>query len=638
MLRPVDGVRQLFVTDVETGRRVRAAEVDPGKQILRGCEWATNDRAVCRAFVFPPNANPFVEPPAGGVFHHMRLVRLFAVDHDGGDGVNLVPKRRDLHFVDEGEHQVVGYLPHDPDHILVAVPRPSIFDKGVYRQDIRRNRWTRVVGTLEGIRKWTADQRGERLIGVGKVRLSQPNGPTAVVVDPDGEVRRVDTHRLSGPERAWMPRVVGFSSEGSSAYVEARVDGADRVALWEVEAATLLPRRMLADDPRYDILTTAVGGRDCGVVGFAHHRTGQVFTWLDADFGEMVRQLDAALPGEIRSVPSMSADCGRMVVATLGGGRSKTYYLHDRREGWTRRLGSQYPALDGAWVMEQERTGYRAADGTELGATLTLPPRRGSGRLPLVVLTRGASPPHDALRFDPWPHFLAGRGYAVLEPEFRGSPGRGIDFHTAGFRDWSATMQADVWDGVDWLVGRGIADGDRVCFMGRGDGAKWGLTGAFANSRTRCAVVFVAAEAAFRDSWDSQGSHDLYSARLSSWWSGEWEKFGSIMDLDGDLATATGWARLEWRQTVRSPLTGAEHPGFPILVSRDAGRHLVHEQQTGRFRSQLKTIVEAGTRMAQRGGAHETAFLEQAEKLLAEELWPPERKPAAPAGLEPVVD
>ena len=638
MLRPVDGVRQLFVTDVETGRTVLAAEVDPAEQILRGCEWATNDRAVCRAFVFPPNTNPFVERPGGGVFHHMRLVRLFAVDHDGGDGVNLVPKRRDLHFVDETVHQVVGYLPHDPVHILVAVPRRSYFDKEVYRQDIHRNRWTAVVGTLEGITKWTADPRGERLIGVGKVRLSQPNGPTAAVVDPDGEVRRVDTHRLSGPERAWMPRVVGFSNEGSSAYVEARVDGADRAGLWEVEAATLLPRRLLADDPRYDILTTVVRGRDCGVVGFAHHRTGKVFTWLDPAFGETVRRLDAAVPGEIRSVPSMSADCGRVVVATLGGGRSKTYYLHDRREGWTLRLGSQYPALDGAWVMEQERTGYRAADGTELGATLTLPPRRGSGVPPLVVLTRGGSPPHDALRFDPWPHFLAGRGYAVLEPEFRGSPGRGIDFYTAGFRNWSATMQADVWDGVDWLVGRGIADGDRVCFIGRGYGAQWGLTGAFADSRTRCAAVFVAAEAGARDYADSQLGHDLYSGRLWWWWRGDWEKLGGFVDLDGDLATATGWARHGWRQTVHSPLTGAEHPGFPILVSRDAGRHRVHERQTGRFRSQLKRLVEAGTRMAQRGGEHETAFLEQAEKLLAEELWPPERKPAAPAGLEPVAD
>lgn len=150
--------------------------------------------------------------------------------------------------------------------------------------------------------------------------------------------------------------------------------------------------------------------------------------------------------------------------------------------------------------------------------------------------------------------------------------------------------------------------------------------------------MFVAAEATFRDSWDSQGSHDLYSARLSSWWTGKWEKFGRVVDLDGDLATATGWARLGWRQTVHSPLTGAEHPGFPILVSRDAGRHRVHERQTRRLRSQLKRIVEVGTRMAQRGGAHETAFLEQAEKLLALELWPPERKRAAPAGLEPVAD
>ncbi|MDE0191242.1 MAG: prolyl oligopeptidase family serine peptidase [Gammaproteobacteria bacterium] len=642
MLRPVEGVRHLFVANVASGTIAMAVETDPRDQILRGCEWATNDRAVCRAFVFPPPPLPVVERPGGGVFPHTYLVRLFAVDHDGGAGVDLVPKRRGgTDWLEEAEHQIVGMLPDDPDHILVAVARRDVYiDKGVYRQNIRRNRWTPVVGKQEGVVKWTADRRGLRLIGVGGWRWSRPgDGPTAVTIGPDREVRRIDTLHLSGPERAWIPRVVGFSDDGLAAYLEARVEAADRVALWEVDAVTLRPMRLLADDPDYDILATAIEGRDCGVVGFAHHRGAKAFTWLDTAFGEMIGRLDEAVPGEIRFVPSMSADCARLVVATLGGGRSKTYYLHDRHEGWTRRLGSQYPALDGAWVLEQERTRYRASDGTELAASLTIPPGRSLGPQPLVVLTRGGAVPHDARRFDPWPHFLAGRGYIVLEPEFRGSAGRGIDFRTAGWRDWSATMQRDVWDGVDWLVGRNIADPERVCVMGRGFGAQWALTASFADSRTRCTAVFVAAEAATSDLLATHGSHDLYGARLWWWSTGHLERVaGRYFDLKSARLRAFGWARTDWRETVRSPLVGADHPGFPVLVSKDTHRHRVHERQTGRFRSQLKSIVEVHTRVAQRGGEHETAFIQQAEYLLERELSRPEKEPTGDARLQPISD
>ena len=92
MLRPTEGARQLFVTDVETGKTVVAAEVDPKKQILRRCEWATNDRAVCQLFAFPRPPVTVVERPGGGVYPSTRVVRLFAVNHDGGDGIDLVQK------------------------------------------------------------------------------------------------------------------------------------------------------------------------------------------------------------------------------------------------------------------------------------------------------------------------------------------------------------------------------------------------------------------------------------------------------------------------------------------------------------------------------------------------------------------
>lgn len=121
---------------------------------------------------------------------------------------------------------------------------------------------------------------------------------------------------------------------------------------------------------------------------------------------------------------------------------------------------------------------YKARDGLEIQAILTLPAGRPAKSLPLIMLPHGGPWAFDTLRYDYWAQFLANRGYAVMQPNFRGSTGYGVDFERKGEGQMGAAMQDDITDGMRWAVAQGIADPKRVCIMGASYGgyaAMWGV-------------------------------------------------------------------------------------------------------------------------------------------------------------------
>jgi dipeptidyl aminopeptidase/acylaminoacyl peptidase len=139
-----------------------------------------------------------------------------------------------------------------------------------------------------------------------------------------------------------------------------------------------------------------------------------------------------------------------------------------------------------------EAVRYKARDGLEIPGYLTLPAGREAKGLPLVILPHGG--PYgvrDTLRYDPEVQFLASRGYAVLQPNYRGSESYGLAFHKRGEGEWGRKMQDDLDDGMDWLVARGIVDPKRACLVGSSYGGYAAAWGATRNpERYRCAASF----------------------------------------------------------------------------------------------------------------------------------------------------
>jgi len=197
-----------------------------------------------------------------------------------------------------------------------------------------------------------------------------------------------------------------------------------------------------------------------------------------------------AFPNNIAHLESWSTDFNKLIVFTEGGDDSGTYWFVDIQKHSADPIGSPYPSVKSKDVGPVGMVEYRAADGLALHGVLTLPPGRPAKALPLVVLPHGGPEDRDYPSFDWWAQAYASRGYAVFQPNFRGSTGYGVQFRNAGLGEWGRKMQTDISDGVAELTKKGIVDPKRACIVGASYGGYAALAGVTVQQGLyRCAVA-----------------------------------------------------------------------------------------------------------------------------------------------------
>jgi dipeptidyl aminopeptidase/acylaminoacyl peptidase len=231
------------------------------------------------------------------------------------------------------------------------------------------------------------------------------------------------------------------------------------------------------------------------------------------------------------------------------------------------------PAIDPKAMAAQQWVRYTARDGMTIPALLTLPPDAQGKRAPLVVdIHGGPNVPASRWSYDPTVQFFASRGYAVLQPQFRGTGGFGWKLRSAGYRKWGEEMQDDLEDGVRWAVAKGYVDPEHVCFYGGSYGGYAAAWGAIRNAKTiRCAVAAVAVTSI--DYLFDNAQTDL--ARLA-------EKSTLMVDQIGDPRTE----RARFKRV--NPIDNADKAGVPILLAYGASDRRVPLAHGTDFRSALE--------------------------------------------------
>ena len=201
--------------------------------------------------------------------------------------------------------------------------------------------------------------------------------------------------------------------------------------------------------------------------------------------------LQGQLPGYEIDLQSHNRDENIFVVAAWNDRTQGTRYLYDATSKTLTKLAEITPWLHEGDLAEMKPVTYQARDGLTIHGYLTLP--QGGGRnLPLIVNPHGGPWARDAWGYNPEVQFLANRGYAVLQMNFRGSTGYGRAFWEASFRQWGKKMQDDVTDGVRYAIAQGIADPKRVCIYGGSYGGYCALAGlAFTPDLYACGVDYV---------------------------------------------------------------------------------------------------------------------------------------------------
>ncbi len=458
------GAPRILVAPARAGAERRLIALPP-ESTLEWVRWAGNARLLAS-----------LSAPTGARGGPERATRLVAIDLAGGAQrfIGLEPQGPD------GDDVI--HLDPAGKFVLLSVGSGGR-EPGVYRIDLASGVAAEVVAPRNGVRNWYADGSGAVRAGIGSkgerwwvVYRAQAHGEFARS-RPRGGGADSDIETLlpvSGTDQGYA---VAAAPDGH--YAVHRYDFGKRqlgAAVWDDADVDL-------DD--FDVSAS-------GALRAVHYTADRPrVAWFDPAFEALQREIDRRLPGGVNRVTSISDDGRRMIVSAASSTDPGRYLLFDSDTGSMELLATPHAAIEGRTLSAMAPVRYRARDGLEIPGFLTLPAGRTASGLPLVVMPHGGPFVRDTWGYDPWVQFLASRGYAVLQPNYRGSTGHGRAFNEAGDGEWGRGMQDDVDDGVAWLAAQGTIDPKRVCIMGASYGGYAAMWAAARNPGAyRCAISF----------------------------------------------------------------------------------------------------------------------------------------------------
>ncbi|MCC2958814.1 S9 family peptidase [Massilia sp. IC2-477] len=381
--------------------------------------------------------------------------------------------------------------------------------------------------------KWAFDSKGElRAATLVNSKLFRDASTISNWYKPSGgEWTRLAEFKVT--DDFWLP--VYVPDEPHTLVIASRI-GRNTTALFNYDVVERRQGEMLVGHPSQDILSTqGIDQEAMHYVATAGMRPQQI--WFSRPWIQMQRQVDAVLPNRINV---LTGDPEKFVlIRSYADVDPGTWYLFDLPNKKMNMIGKVNQSLDPAKLRPVEITSYQAPDGLTIPAYLTRPHER-KEPAPMVVLIHGGPIARDEWEFNAEVQLLAERGYLVFQPQFRGSAGFGREFERAGYREWGRAMQDDITAGVEHLVKRGLADGQRICIVGASYGgyaALWGLVKT--PDLYRCGASFAGVSDISRmySDW-SDTSFDKVSRQLMMDRIGDKEKSAELFDPVSPLVHA----------------------------------------------------------------------------------------------------
>lgn len=486
---------QLFTLGLAKGSRAKIALAVDGKPFrLEHCGWVSNTRLVCKVY------GVVVDPGYGP----MAISRMMAVDSDGKNP-RLLSTRQNAYSrgIQLGGGDIIDWLPDEegavlmtreylPDDHLGSRVGSSAEGLGVDRIDTRTLDVKRVEPPNPEAVEYISDGRGTvRIMGIGKIRNGdQSTGVTAYL------------YRLPG-SRAWRPLGDFNSLDGSGfnpyavdsdlnvAYGFKKKDG--RFALYSVRLDDSLQAQLVYARPDVDVDGLVRIGRRYRVVGTSYATDTRESVYFAPEIEAITASLSKALHHPALRIADSSVDESKLLVFAGTDADPGVYYIFDRKSHELATFLVARSQLEGVKLATVKPITYPAADGVPIPAYLTLPPGHETAKgLPAIVLPHGGPSARDEWGFDWLSQFYAARGYAVLQPSFRGSAGYGDAwFQHNGFHSWPIAI-GDVLAGARWLASEGIADPSKLAIVGWSYGGYAALQAAIVDPTVFKAVVAIA--------------------------------------------------------------------------------------------------------------------------------------------------
>lgn len=551
VVKPVDGSERVLFLDLTKPNSVPYM-VGNAYEMVDDVVWKSSDLAICtfRGGV-RLNLGKTIIAVGGAVSVRMSTA-------------TVTPLMKNVPYAGYGNPYgaaIVDMLPDDPSHIYVTRfdRRDRQLALDLYKVDL-------ITGDAEFVR-----HNEPNTIRV----LTDGHGNFLGHIEQDGDLER---HIFIGPNEVSKYEARGGSQFVLTGFLPAAMPtfAVEKPTKWGTLGlyewrTTGEVGKALFENPNYDLSGIILDPQTETVIGVTYQDDVTRTEYFDPAMQRVQTSLEHAYPGQTVSILSKDQDGSAYVIHTEGPKNPPVLSLYTPSTHETHIIMEEYPSLKPADLGEMEPYPYKARDGLDIHAYLTLPPGRAPHNLPTVIFPHGGPEARDGMAFNWWTQFMASRGYAVLQPNFRGSAGYGSAFVRAGDGEWAAKVQYDVQDGVQKLIADGIADPKRICIVGASYGGYMALAGA----------TF---------------SPDLYACAVS---------FAGLSDLDRMLFTGTTFeseAISVWRRRIgadvnsdnpglQSPANFASRVKIPILLIHGDADSIVPIQQS---KIELDALQKAG--------------------------------------------
>jgi len=428
--------------------------------------------------------------------------------------------------------------------------------------------------------------------------LIDANGNVAATIDVDEnsgkwELRGPERNRIAGGKesggRVWL---VGLGHDGSTLiYGQREQDGSRwyEVPLSGGEAKPFLSDvdvdRLFFDDATGHLMGYLQGGDEPHPVFYdkGHEKSAAA---VRGAFGDLrVRIID------------WTSNLKHVIARTSGNFDSGSWFAVDLTNGKANAFAYERKAIGPDHVGKISTFEYTASDGTEMDGILTLPPSREAKKLPVIVLPHGGPHSHDTPSFDWWAQAFASRGYAVFQPNFRGSTNRNQEFRRAGYGEWGRKMQSDKSDGLAALAETGMIDPARVCIVGASYGGYAALAGVtLQQGLYRCAVAVAPVS----------DINDMYQQDYRATGNDKTTKVALLEQLG---------PRDSWKDV--SPLRHAEKADAPIMLIHGKDDVVVPYSHSTKMADKLKDADKPHEMVTLEGEDHWLSLSETRQLMLA---------------------
>lgn len=492
------GVRgaKLLVIDIAAGtsKTILVSSGEPER--LSGCRWSTETRLVCKIYAIIKSAE-----------NNVQYTRVLALNNDGSDMKMMTEagNNRSIGVAQDGGSVIDwsadasasailmtrNYLPEMTTNTRTASEDDGL---GVERVDTVTLARRSVEKPYPNAVEYISDGRGSvRILGLRPTRGTSgyAGARTAYLYRQEGKREWLPLSQVvSGPTGYTGFNPYAVDPKLNVAYGFNEKDG--RQALFKVSLDGSLTQDLVLARPDVDVAGLVRIGRQDRVVGAYFVTDRRETEFFDPELRKLGAALGRALAGRIVTFIDASADESKLLLFAGGDSDPGVYYIFDKSTRKLQDLTGARPQLEGLKLATVKAVTYPAADGAQIPAYLTLPAGSDGRNLPAIVMPHGGPSARDEWGFDWLAQFFAHQGYAVLQPNYRGSSGYGADwFQKNGFQSWRTAI-GDVNDGGRWLQKEGIAAPGKLAIVGWSYGGYAALQSAVLDSDLFKAVVAIA--------------------------------------------------------------------------------------------------------------------------------------------------